>query len=563
MKNCAQCKNDFDFSDADRAFLKKITPEFDDKPFEIPAPALCPACRQQRRLAFYNRRRLYKRQCDFSKKDIVSIYSSDKPFKVYDKEIWYSDKWNPLDYGRDFDFSRPFFPQFRELMESVPLLSLILLGNNLNSDYNNDNMNLKNCYLLFDGTNGEDSLYGSSFVGIKDSMDFLFMEASELCYETTNCQNCYNLKYSRFCKGCYDSWFLRDCVGCKNCFGCANLNQKEYYIFNEPKTKEEYAAFMKNFESADGAKLNEMRKQVEAFYLGKPVKATHGIFNENVVGDNLNHCKNAYFCFDSNYLEDCEYVSDSQCGAKDSWDVDVWGEGMELCYDTCLTGANVQRVMWCYGITEGARDAYYSMLCSRNVHHLFGCIGLRHKEYCVFNKQYAAEDYEKLVARIAAHMKETGEWGVYFPTTISPFGYNETLAQDHYPMEKEDVLARGWQWRDKPETIPGVNRTIPAGRLPDKTADIPDDILNWALICEETGRPYRLVEEELKFYRKHQLPVPHFHPDERHRRRMALRNPHKLWERHCAKCRAVIETSYAPDRKEIVYCEKCYLEAVR
>jgi hypothetical protein len=91
----------------------------------IPSPTLCPDCRQQRRLSFRNERKLYKRKCDFSGKDIISIYSPDKPYKVYDQEIWWSDKWEALDYGKEFDFSRTAFEQFDELMKEVPRLAII------------------------------------------------------------------------------------------------------------------------------------------------------------------------------------------------------------------------------------------------------------------------------------------------------------------------------------------------------------------------------------------------------------------------------------------------------
>ncbi len=33
-------------------------------------------------------------------------------------------------------------------------------------------------------------------------------------------------------------------------------------------------------------------------------------------------------------------------------------------------------------------------------------------------------------------------------------------------------------------------------------------------------------------------------------------------ERNCAKCKNVIKTTYASERGEIVYCEKCYLESL-
>jgi len=78
-----------------------------------------------------------------------------------------------------------------------------------------------------------------------------------------------------------------------------------------------------------------------------------------------------------------------------------------------------------------------------------------------------------------------------------------------------------------------VDKIIPANKLPENIADIPDDILNWAIECEITKKPFRIIKEELEFYRKHNLPIPRRHPDQRHLDRMSLRNPRKLFERIC------------------------------
>jgi hypothetical protein len=192
----------------------------------------------------------------------------------------------------------------------------------------------------------------------------------------------------------------------------------------------------------------------------------------------------------------------------------------------------------------------------------FACIGLKHKQHCILNTQYTKEEYERLVPRIIEHMQKTGEWGEFFPAEMSPFAYNETMAQEYFPLTKEEVLSREWKWRDEVDEVPKIEKITPAERLPDSIDDIPDDILNWAIKCEATGKPFRIIKQELAFYRKMRLPVPRLHPDERHRRRMALRNPRKLWKRECAKCGKEIQTTYSPERPEIVYCESCYLQTV-
>ncbi len=193
---------------------------------------------------------------------------------------------------------------------------------------------------------------------------------------------------------------------------------------------------------------------------------------------------------------------------------------------------------------------------------LFGCVGIKNKKYCILNQQYSREEYETLVPRIIEHMRKMGEWGQFFPAETSAFGYNESMASAYFPLSRAEVLRRGWHWRDVPEEQPQAERIIEAKDLPDRIDDVSDDILRSAIRCPATGRLFKVIKQELSYYRAHKIPLPRLHPDERHRRRIALRNPRKLWERSCACCAKPIFTSYAPERPERVYCEECYLREV-
>jgi hypothetical protein len=78
------------------------------------------------------------------------MYSPDKSYKVYEQSYWWSDKWDAMDYGRDFDFSKSFFEQFEELYKNVPRVCLTNTHKtNENSDYVNYIINAKNSYLCF------------------------------------------------------------------------------------------------------------------------------------------------------------------------------------------------------------------------------------------------------------------------------------------------------------------------------------------------------------------------------------------------------------------------------
>ena len=187
---------------------------------------------------------------------------------------------------------------------------------------------------------------------------------------------------------------------------------------------------------------------------------------------------------------------------------------------------------------------------------------MKGSSYCILNKQYSKEEYERIVPKIIEHMKLTNEWGNFFPINSSLFGYNKTYAQLYFPLSREEVLAKGWKWDDYEPVLPSVEKTIQANQLPDNTKEVPDEIINWAILCEKTGRPFKIQPLELRLLQKMNVPVPRLHPDQRHKDRFALRNPRKLQKRHCGKCGEEIQTTYPPNRPEIVYCETCYLQTV-
>ena len=191
----------------------------------------------------------------------------------------------------------------------------------------------------------------------------------------------------------------------------------------------------------------------------------------------------------------------------------------------------------------------------------FGCTSLQQKTNCILNKQYLKGEYDVLAAKIIENMKANDEWGRFFPVALSPFAYNESMAMDWFPISKEEAISQKYAWKEHDEVL-NVKKVIPADRLPDSINDIPDDIVNWAIKCGKTGRPFRIVKQELDFYRKMKLPIPHLHPEERNKERLKRRHTRKLWKRKCTKCSKDIQTTYAPDCSEKVFCEECYLKEV-
>jgi len=567
-KSCTKCAQQFEITDEDQKFYDKVSPVISGKKYLIPPPTLCPDCRQQRRLVFRNERNLYLRKCNLCGKVVISLYSAEKPHNVYCEDCFWSDKWDAINFGKDFDFSRPFFEQYLELLETVPIPAINMHGDNENSDYTNLSSNNKNCYLSFASSDNEDAYYSTYLQRSKNIADCFFIFDSELCYECVDCFNGYNLRYSQSCRACRDSILLFDCRSCEYCIGCAGLVNKKYYIFNKPSTKKEYEKLIEKIHSNEDT-FDDAFKEFKKIKLQVPHKFYSGNNNQDISGDHISFSKNAHNCFDCTHLEDCKNCTWFH-RAKDCQDCYGWGYPAELGYEIQLCGNNFYRLLFSAWCTTNISDLTYCYYCAINSKNLFACVSLHQKQYCVLNKQYSMEEYEKLVPRIIEHLIKTGEWGEFFPVAIAPFAYNESAAQEYFPLEKSAVLKMGSKWKD--ETL----MTRYEGQMVHPLFDIrkvDDDIVNKILTCKTCKKNFKLIHQELELYRKLNVPVPKNCFNCRHKERLNLRNPRKLWDRNCAKCGAGVSTTYAPERPatatagprsggEIVYCEKCYLKEV-
>lgn len=69
----------------------------------------------------------------------------------------------------------------------------------------------------------------------------------------------------------------------------------------------------------------------------------------------------------------------------------------------------------------------------------------------------------------------------FFPTDLLSFSYNESLAQEHEPLTKEEALARDYRWQDhEPRNYEITKRSE---ELPDHIKDIPNSITQEIIQC--------------------------------------------------------------------------------
>lgn len=525
LKKCEVSSTDFKVTKSDLSFYKKKN---------LPLPRLSPNERLKRRLSFRNERNLYHRECDSCQKKIISIYSSDKTYPVYCADCWWSDSWSAEDHSRDFDFSRPFFPQFKELLTSVPRLYMYAV-NNQNSDYTNGTVGNKDCYLIFASDHNEDTHYSYSVYNCTSCFDMMSSKECELCYQCIGCEKCYDLRFSENCISSHSSQFLYNCNGCSDCTLSTNLRNKRYYFLNQPYSKEEYykkveeLSLNKRSGVEKGRILYEeiKKKAVKPHYIGNK--------NENVTGDYIFNSKNSHHCFDSHSLEDCKFVTHGN-KVKDCYDAYVIVDNSECCLENLsaisLFDCNFTMNVW-YG-----NNIWYSDSCV-NSNNLFGCVGLRKKNNYILNQKYSDAEYARTFKKVISHMKETEELGEFFPASISLFNRDETLAKG---LNKKASVSSE---RTKGETPP------------DDIKDVDDEILKKRFHCNYENKEFRLTRQELEFYRKMNLPPPSLSHEARHKMRLSAKSGVELITIQCLECEKVLSST----RNE-AYCKACYAEGV-
>lgn len=540
------CEGEFQITDQDIEFLKL---------FLVPAPKLCPTCRRVRRFSFVNTATLYKRLNNASEKNekIISFVPPVKPLIVYDLKS-YQTIFEPFAYAMTYDESKPFFEQFYDLRLRVPQPAIVRDSSSVNSEYSFGGRNLKNGYCVSGGLNSKDVWYSQIISDSYQIMDSYIVRKSEQCYQSIQSVNLYNSNYIFFSKNCINSQFLYDCSNCQDCFGCVNLRNKRYCWFNKQLSKDEFEKLL------DGANISSRKSReifIDKFWIfikNQPLRASRCEHSYDVEGVNVTDSKNCHHIFNSEKSEHERYT-DSVIKHKDSMDVYVSG-GSEKLYETVSVGSQCAGVKFSIA-SKFITDSEFVINC-RNCNNCFACIGLENKSYCIFNHQYEMEQYFKELDRIKTSLLNHDEYGEFFPCQFSSFAYNGSSADLVFPLDKKSIENLGALWQPDVEIDLGGLESMSVIKLPDTIIEVNDSILNIAIICKETGRPFRIIPTELMFYRKHNIPLPNIHPYRRITNRFKYVGDGKIYKTVCGLCKENINSMYNPEENLILYCDNCY-----
>lgn len=250
----------------------------------------------------------------------------------------------------------------------------------------------------FDCLNCIDSLYLFDSLMCAGCIDCDYCNSSELCYQSVDANKCFNSSFLENCTNLTDSSYCCNCRDSKNLFGCINLSNKSYCIFNRQISKKEYEEKIEKLNTLPEEKILRIIGNLKKQF---PITQTQEANNQNCqYGNYVYNSKNSYMCFDSKSIEASGYLYD--------------GVRMEKCFDSTFSGDSAL----CYEIIDSeylfncnfvvwsshCRDSSYLFNCL-GVDNCLGCVELLHKKYCILNRQFNKEEYEKESKQILEDLK--------------------------------------------------------------------------------------------------------------------------------------------------------------
>jgi hypothetical protein len=524
------------------------------KKFGVELPDIAPNERLRLLTANRNLYVLFNDECDLCKKKILSIWGENPVHPVYCRECWFSDKWEAPQ--QDLNLERPFFEQFKELLDKSPRVARLVQEPAENSDYCNNAGAIKNCYMSFNFDHAEECYYVLGGNQLKNCVDCSVTNEAEFLYDCVACNKSYQTFSSEFAVNCSDCYFLYDCSDCNNCALSTGLRHKEYVFMNEQLSKEEYEKKIADVKSGSYEKFQKNLSDYRKLKATYPKKSMIGLNNENVSGNFVFQSKNVDNSYYINYAEDvanCYTIHH----IKDALDMTGFGDESEKIYFSSTCGGGSSELMFCIACFPSCSSVTYSigLVSSSNC---FGSSFAKNLEYSILNKKYTEEEYKMLVAKLKEKMTERGEWGQFFNNDITLFPYNVSLANVLMPLPKEEALKRGFRWVER--KFPQVSQEQ-IYNAADNIADVKwEELEHKYIICSETKRPFKIIKQEFDFYKKYNLPLPRLHPEIRMVGRYPKDLLFNLHEATCSNCNKKVMTSML--ETDILLCEDCYREKV-
>lgn len=291
-----------------------------------------------------------------------------------------------------------FFAELKKIIQSQPLPPLRILQSE-DCKFADNIYACKNITYGFDTVRCTDSAYIYDGFICDNCIDCDYPVESQLCYESIDPYKAFNCDYVNYCANIRDSAFCDTCWNANDLFGCYNLQNKQFCIFNRQLSETEYREKVKEYKKWPPEKILAI---VEELKLRYPLTQTISGHNENTTyGNYIHYNKNCYLCFDAAHDENGAYLYDT-FDCKNCFD-STYGKDNQLTYEV-VSSPNLFNCNYTY-YSGSCIDSSYLVNCL-DVKDSLGCVNLAHKQYCILNRQLTKEEYERMSKPLLEDLKK-------------------------------------------------------------------------------------------------------------------------------------------------------------
>ena len=358
----------------------------------------------------------------------ISIFPiSDRIKNIYSIEQ-FNNIHNNLLYK---DYNWDFFCNFLDIQKNIPIPCTRQYWTNINSQYTDTNANIENWLFVRCSTNSKNILYSYVIKNTQNVLNSIKIQWWEWnIYSSYSINDSFNIFYSKCIDSSSNIWFSYNIIWCSECILCNNIQNSSFMIKNIQFKKKQYfiekEKYLKN-------KLDFENLLYNIWWLN--FKNINSKNIENVIWwTHIINWRNAFIVWNPIWTEN---IFDT------IWTWTLWN------YYACADcGVNSENVFCSIAIVLSNRIYYSYFLESCSF--CLGCIWLKNKSYCILNKQYSKEEWYILADRIFAQMDNDWILWDFFPWSLNPFYFNDTMAyliDDSFT--KEEVEKEGYMWREE------------------------------------------------------------------------------------------------------------------
>ncbi|HBD05768.1 TPA: hypothetical protein DCZ32_04915 [Candidatus Uhrbacteria bacterium] len=527
--------------------------------FNVPPSAMHPQTRWKLAIGHYVGYQWWWNKHPETGKPILSSTHPATGIKVLPDEEWFQHDF--ISEARDFDSSKMFMKQFRELQLAVPSNATRNFEKPENSIAFVSSGDINSYFVLAART--RDTLYSLTSSECENSNLINWSMWIQNSHMVTDADKIYDSKYIIDCAEIRNSAFVFNCKDLEKCFFATNQWHKKYIWKDEQLSQGDWEKRWSELDFSCRSKLKEYEKEFHNYLNSEAIWPDNTNINSpGSTGEYIVNCldlKHSFAC--SNGARDCYWVIHTYYNSERCAFISGMNSSAD-CFYSCAIDESKDIKFSVY--TKACQSLEYCMNCY-NCEFCFGCVGLNRKKFCIFNKQYSEDAYWQKVDELKCAMLDRGEYGEFFPLSYSQ-SYQPQGGCALYLLTEDSEYEKLGALIFDPESHGAVGEDLAQAQNPMSSSQIPDcaldgldNLVGKPILDEKINRRFAFIKPEIEFYKKNKIAPPDEHFITRVQKLIWLNNGAVFYETDCKKCGAAItvaKNKTFPNRK--IYCQECF-----